>query len=247
MTTIQDNLTEFYNSHWENRGQDMKTFGPFSRHIRRVIKSLVQPLEFETVLDVGCGSGLLLQELSADYPHIRPYGTDLSRVAIGVAHRAVPNGQFWIYDISQSVLNTKFDLVICSEVLEHIHDDLAAIQHLAQMTNKYLIISTPQGRMRRFEVEHVGHVRNYAYGELVRKLEQTGFNVIRVIEWGFPFYSPLYRDLLELTSRWKTYSQSVYGKFGTRRKLVAQIVYMVFQLNSARCGDEIFVLAEPRH
>ena len=41
-------------------------------------------------------------------------------------------------------------------------------------------------------------MRNYARGELVRKLEETGFVVVSVIEWGFPFYSPLYRDFLYL-------------------------------------------------
>jgi hypothetical protein len=132
-------------------------------------------------------------------------------------------------------------LVICSEVLEHIRDDDTALRNLRKMVGKHLVISTPQGRMRGFERE-VGHVRNYARGELVDKIEKTGFAVISVVEWGFPFYSPLYRDFLELTR-----SKGTTGEFGPLRKLLANFIYLVFMFNSSKRGDEIFVLAQLTH
>jgi hypothetical protein len=55
-----------------------------------------------------------------------------------------------------------------------IPDDLAALQNIRKMTGKYLVVSTSQGRMRNFETV-VGHVRNYARGELVKKLEMSDF------------------------------------------------------------------------
>jgi hypothetical protein len=93
--------------------------------------------------------------------------------------------------------------------------------------------------MRRFDPEQVGHVRNYAPGELVRKVEQSGLKVLKVVEWGFPFYSPIYRNVLDLTG-----SKGTTGEFGTIRKLVSQLIYILFRLNSAKRGDELFVLAE---
>jgi len=107
------------------------------------------------------------------------------------------------------------------------------------MTRKYLLISAPQGRMRGFEKQY-GHVRNYAPGELVRKIECEDFVILSVLEWGFPFYSPLYRDFLEATG-----SKGTTGEFGTVRKLISQAIYCLFLLNSSRRGDEIFVLAQP--
>jgi hypothetical protein len=82
-------------------------------------------------------------------------------------------------------------LVICSEVLEHIPDDIAAIRNLAAMTGRYLVVTTVQGRMRRFEAGEVGHVRNYAYGELVHKIRAAGLRISTTIEWGFPVYTHL--------------------------------------------------------
>jgi hypothetical protein len=109
------------------------------------------------------------------------------------------------------------------------------------MTAKHLVISTPQGRMRRFE-KTVGHVRNYRAGELVQKLVGSGFVVVSVIEWGFPFYSPLYRNFLELTG-----SKGTTGEFGLARKFISKVIYSLFLLNSSKHGDELFILAKPDH
>jgi SAM-dependent methyltransferase len=163
---------------------------------------------------------------------------DLSGKAIDLARRRVPEGKFFAGDLTREPLNDKFDLVICSEVLEHIPDDLAAMRNLARMTGKYLVVSAPQGCMRRFEAA-VGHVRNYAYGELVGKLKQNGFRMVRVIEWGFPFYSPGYRNFLDFMG-----GRGTEGGFGPGRKLISFALYHLFRLNSSKRGDEIIVLAQ---
>jgi SAM-dependent methyltransferase len=233
MTPVQ------YDKLWATKWGDANTSGPFHRHLRRIIKRLITPLEFETVLDAGCGQGTLLRELRAEFPHIKLTGTDISPLAIDLARQTVPEGKFWVLDSTKEHLDERFDLIVCSEVLEHIPDDVAALSHIAEMTGKYLLISSPQGRMRRFEPKKVGHVRNYAQGELVRKVEQVGLRVIKVVEWGFPFYSPLYRNVMELTD-----GRGTTGEIGWRRRVLAEVMYYMFMLNSWRRGDEIVVLAE---
>jgi SAM-dependent methyltransferase len=229
-----------YDKGWEIKWDDMKKYGPYSRHLRRLIANLIHPLVFETVLDVGCGQGSFLAELRAKFPNVRPTGLDISAKAIDLARSRVPEGKFHVHDLTQQPLNGRFDLVICSDVLEHIPDDLAAIRNLAWMTGKYLLVSAPQGIMRRFEAQ-MGHVRNYASGELACKLEQHGLRPMRIIEWGFPFYSPLYRNFLDLVG-----GRGAAGKFGPARKLISASLYTLFRLNSSRRGDEIIVLAEPK-
>lgn len=232
--------TAEYDKGWDTKWDDMKKYGPFSRHIRRLIKNTIRPLTFESVLDVGCGQGSLLADLRSAFPHIKLNGVDISNSAVELARLKVPDGRFWVLNITKEHLSEKFDLVVCSEVLEHIPEDVAVLKNLAYMTSKYLVISTVQGRMRRFEAKEVGHVRNYSPGELVHKVEFSGFRVITVIEWGFPFYSPLYRNFLELTG-----SKGTTGEFGLVRKALSNALYFLFMLNSSKWGDEIFVLAEP--
>src|SRR5262245_16866200 len=220
-----------YDHGWQNKWDDMKKYGPFSRHIRRILKNLIRPLEIKTILDVGCGQGSLLIDLKLEFPHLRPFGIDISEAAVQLARQRVPEGQFWVMDIEHETPDNKCDLVVCSEVLEHIPDDILAMRNLRATTGKYIVISTPQGKMRTFE-RQVGHVRNYAPGELVRKLQASGFDIISVVEWGYPFYSPLYRDFLELTG-----SKGTTGEFGQVRKLISNCIYLLFLMNSSRRGD----------
>ena len=239
MRDIETVATATYDRGWQSQWDDMKKYGPFSRHLRRMIKQIVRPLEFQSVLDIGCGQGSLLQELQTEFPKIIPYGIDISVSAVELARGRVSGGRFRVMDITEGSLDEKYDLVVCSEVLEHIPDDLAALQNLRKMTQKYLLVSAPQGRMRGFEKQY-GHVRNYAHGELVRKLEKQGFVILSVLEWGFPFYSPLYRDFLQVIG-----SKGTTGEFGSVRKLMSQAIYFLFLLNSSRRGDQIVVLAQP--
>ena len=232
-------LTFDYNRVWADKWEDMKKHGPVSRHIRRILIEIIMSLEFDSVLDVGCGQGSFLEELSTEFPTIRPYGIDISSEAVELAGAKVPKGQFWLLDIEKEGLEESFDLIVCSEVLEHIPDDVSALKNLYSMTKKYLLVSTVQGRMRRFEAKEVGHVRNYALEELVKKTEEAGFKVSRVLQWGFPFYSPLYRNFLELTS-----ARGTTGEFGVVRRVVSFLLYNLFRLNSSKRGDEIFILAE---
>lgn len=227
-----------YEAIWKTTWGDVQSYGPFHRHLRRIMKGLIRPLKFKSVLDVGCGQGSFLQELQSEFPHIEPYGIDISSSAVELARKRVASGRFSVLDITDKYLDEKFDLVVCSEVLEHIPNDVLALENLRKITGHYLLVSTPQGRMRDFE-RQVGHVRNYAPGELVNKITANGFTVRSVVQWGFPFYSPLYRNILDLTG-----SRGTTGEFGSLRKLIAHLIYTLFLFNSSRRGDEIIVLAE---
>jgi 2-polyprenyl-3-methyl-5-hydroxy-6-metoxy-1,4-benzoquinol methylase len=119
-----------YDRGWETEWEDMKKYGPFSRHLRRLIKNLIRPLHFETVLDVGCGQGSLLGEIKSHFPHVKTTGIDISPTAVDLARRQAPEGEFHVGDLIRQPLDNKFDLVICSEVLEHIADDLQVSHRL---------------------------------------------------------------------------------------------------------------------
>ncbi|HEX6065078.1 MAG TPA: class I SAM-dependent methyltransferase [Longimicrobiales bacterium] len=234
----------YYDVGWDTQWDDMKKYGPMSRHIRRYIKKLIRPLDFKSVLDVGCGQGSLLQELMAEFPGIEPHGVDLSQSAADIAQRRVPGGTFGTLDLTQATTGRTYDLLICSEVLEHIEDDMAAMRNLRRMCNPggHLVVTTVQGRMRKFEPEGVGHVRNYKYGELVGKLRDAGFDIVKDVSWGWPLFSPLYRNVLEATS-----AKGTTGEFGGGRKFIATAMYYAFFLNLPVWGDEIFVLARAGH
>lgn len=235
-----------YDNAWEERWDDMKKYGPYSRHVRRWIHNFIGKLDFKTVLDVGCGQGETLREILEIYPHVQEVGgIDYSQASVNITQARIGQGEYHALDLQTDDMfmrfGRKFDLIVSVDVVEHIEDDVASLRNMRRITGKYAVIGTIQGtHLPEWEKEVVGHVRNYQRGELVAKMEQAGFIVDRVVEWGFPFYSPLYRWYLTQVGGGGT-----DGKYGIVRKTIAQLIYVLFLLNSSQRGDLIFVLAHP--
>lgn len=80
------------------------------------------------ILEVGCGPGqlarLLLDQGIGGY-----VGLDFSATAIEMARRSNPGGEFLVDDARTSRLyrEADYDAILCTEVLEHIDDDLAVV------------------------------------------------------------------------------------------------------------------------
>ncbi|MHB1205258.1 MAG: class I SAM-dependent methyltransferase [Rhodospirillaceae bacterium] len=226
-----------YDQIWSGGWDDMRRYGPMARHSRRLMQVMTRGLTPRSILDVGCGEGSMLVALAEAHPGAALAGVEISENAVALARRGLPDAEVSALDVAAAKLDRTFDLVVCADVVEHIADDQAALNNMAAMTaaGGAVVVATLQGRMRRFETD-IGHMRNYAKGELAAKMTAAGLTVDKVIEWGFPFYSPLYRDLLEVIG-----NRGTIGAFGTGKKLMSQLIYMVFLLNSAQRGDYIFV------
>jgi SAM-dependent methyltransferase len=230
---------ELYDAGWAGRWSDCYRLGPSLRHRHRLIRGLLEGLSFASVLDVGCGNGENLAALLAAFPVPEVVGVDVSPVAVRQAQGRLPGAEFRVLDIAATHLDRTFDLVLCCDVLEHIEDDLAALRHLRAMTRGYLVATTLQGTMRPWE-RSIGHVRNYTRPGLEARLHEAGFLPQRTIEWGFPFFSPIHRILLEGAG-----PRISEGRFGPLRRGLAALLYALFFLNSSRRGDVLITLARP--
>jgi trans-aconitate methyltransferase len=217
----------------------MQRYGPTSRHTRRILARLLDSLDFSSVLDVGCGEGSALAHLHGRYPSVRLAGIDVTAEAVARARANCPYASFRVGDVSAVPAGERFDLVTCFDVLEHVVDDAALLRGLAAVSGRRVLCATVQGRMRPEEAS-IGHVRNYARGDLQRKMVEAGLNPVRTVEWGFPFYSPVFRTLVSASG-----SDSLsHGRYGAGRRLTCHALYALFLLNSWRRGDRLYVLAE---
>jgi len=109
------------------------------------------------------------------------------------------------------------------------------------MSRRYVFISTMAGTMRPSEAR-IGHVRNYAPGELEAKLEAAGVTVRWSRGWGFPFYSPAYRTIVE----WLPSGPpgGTVGRIGPIGRIAAAALYQLYRLNRPGRGDVLSVLGE---
>jgi len=75
-----DALASRYEQRWQ---------GYIEASVEQTLKR-AQPLQGERVLDVGCGTGVLLQRIVDRHPDARPSGVDLSPAMLAQARRRLP-------------------------------------------------------------------------------------------------------------------------------------------------------------
>lgn len=235
-----DAVVPDYDVLWDEVYGEIQDVGPVHRHMRRLMREVLAPLSYETVLDVGVGFGHNLPLLTEGRSITHIAGVDLSERALEHV-RGRWQGEFSKLNIESERLDSTFDLVCASLVMEHVIDDEAVLGNLRAMTGRYLLVVTIGGDFERYRPweDQMGHVRNYMVGELESKLVRAGFAVQRMIYWGFPFYNPLARAL-------QNHMQATH-EFNWPQRLMTHVLYWLYFLNSTRRGDLLIALAATRH
>jgi len=192
----------------------------------------------EAVLDVGCGQGSTTEMLARVLPSAKVLGIDFSRAGIAIAQQSsmLPNLSFVTDPDSRRLDLATYDLVTCFEVLEHVGNWEPLLQRMCHASRRYVMLSFPTGRMRDFEPA-VGHVRNFRRGQVEQFMDSNGYRSCNVFYAGFPFYSPLYRDLCNLVNA--ANSDFASGRFGVPQKVVSAVFFALFRyLSFSRLGDQ---------
>lgn len=240
MTSAGDANREIYDASWL-AWRDMKLYGPASVWLRGLISACMKALDrprVKSVLDMGCGEGTTTAMLATEFPAAQVLGIDFSETGVRLASDTYgsPRVSFLKDTTSAALTSNQYDLVTCFEVLEHVDDWESLLGRICAASSYAVCLSFPTGRMRPYEV-HVGHVRNFRKGEVEAFMEKHGFAPARIYHAGFPFYSPIYRELCNLVDAGS--NDFSKGRFGMRQKIVAAILLMLFRyFSSRRIGDQ---------
>jgi SAM-dependent methyltransferase len=215
---------------------------PAPRHRRRLVVDIVRRLGVRDCLDAGCGQPYLLEALGRELG-LETYGCDISDRVMEDSRGTPVAREFRVLDLSRETWPGRdFDVVICSEVLEHIPDWTAAVANLARMARRYVLITVPTGRVRAMD-RMVGHTQHFEGPELIAALGAAGCRPLMVRRWGFPFHS-LYRAAISARAERVYDAFSGGDRYGPGRRLVSGALYRLFFANDLfRTGDELIVLA----
>ena len=228
-------MTADYEALWDETWGCLQDVGPVHRHNRQIIVDLVRSLGVNSILDAGCGNGANLEAIQTQLGLTDVTGIDLSERALTIARRRV-KGSFKVVDLEREQLDRMFDLVLTSQVIEHVVNDDGFLARLRSMCGRYVIVATVQGRMRKSEA-HIGHVRNYTRSGLESQMRRAGFKIEKVVQWGFPFYSPIYRSLIEYAG-----GNAKALKYSRTDRLIASALFQLYRLNSSRRGDVLTIV-----
>ena len=147
----------------------------------------VQPYVGTRVLEVGSGIGSMTRFLAS---RERVVATDISPEYVATLRGAFENhGNVSVcqFDMGADHLPAEvgagFDTVLFLNVLEHVADDVAALQRLRTVLTPEgcLVLIVPAMRSLYGEIDRaIGHHRRYERAELERTLEAAGFTVERL-------------------------------------------------------------------
>jgi SAM-dependent methyltransferase len=181
----------FKSAHWSD---DMTEFNAeSSRHhfIDRYNRSLALKAlgpallkEDSCYIDIGCSSGYLLEEAVHAFPRARIFGAEESIDGLRRCHEHLPDIPLFRMDITRAALgNNLFDAMSCLNVLEHLDNDIGALDELRRMLKPSgrLFISVPAGpALYDFNDEVHFHVRRYDRTLLRQAIEKAGLTLLKI-------------------------------------------------------------------
>ncbi len=155
--------------------------------IKRVLRQVLR--RDDRFLDAGCGTGEYLEVALRQGAQVT--GADLARTYLLRVNGRSRAARLLQADVTHLPLRGEaVDVLLCSEVIEHLPQPESALAELARVTRRVALITTPNfgamrviaGRLLRRQTEEldksVGHVSVLALTDLCRKAEASGWRVL---------------------------------------------------------------------
>jgi len=153
--------------------------------------AVIKPLRPIKVLDVGCGEGFTLKKLNEKKIGKTITGIDNSLSAIELGKKLYPElnlarGDVYKLDFSDN----EFDLVICTEVLEHLEFPEKAVEEIKRVSKKYIVFSVPnepffilanflRGKYLKSFGNHPEHINHWTFFGFRKFLKKQGLTILK--------------------------------------------------------------------
>lgn len=114
------------------------------RNFMETMTRMLEPLPVKHILDIGCGEGYVLDTLSQRLKPDKAEGIDVVPDVVCQARRTYPHVPFSVASAYHLPYAAKsIDLVVMSEVLEHLDDPKRALKEVGRVTSRFCLFSVP--------------------------------------------------------------------------------------------------------
>ena len=147
------------------------------------------------IIDIGCSSGIFLKDLEQlGFKNENLFGVDISEKAIAnCKNNGIQNA--FVMDAQNIILKEKFDIIIASDCLEHLQDDVKAINNwneLLKTGGKMYVFVPAFQSLWSYHDEVNRHFRRYTKSELTTKLSNAKLTVLKASYWNFTLFIPVF-------------------------------------------------------
>jgi SAM-dependent methyltransferase len=137
---------------------------------------------FQSLLEVGCGTGFVLSGIAQAFPQAKIAGSEIYTAGLAFAAQRLPSAQLLQMDARKLPYVEEFDVVAAFDVIEHIIEDELVLQnfHRAIKPGGGCLITVPQHQWLWSPVDDEAcHQRRYSAKELHAKVQAAGFRIVR--------------------------------------------------------------------
>lgn len=243
----EQDISDFYNISW-SKWNDFVRFYPASIHRRKFIFNQIKKIpNWSSLADFGCGNALLINILFQKFnnPNRTFFGFDVSPNQIEANRKNFPFINFETIDLGEKITTQKFDLITCSEVIEHILDYKKAIANICNSLNPegHVIITVPKGEIFYTEQEF-GHFRHFWEGQLIEEFEKNDVDCILCRAWGFPFHD-LTKIVANIDPR-LSLKKFATGELSPISKFLFFITNIFYYLNLLPLGKQLYYVGKKK-
>jgi 2-polyprenyl-3-methyl-5-hydroxy-6-metoxy-1,4-benzoquinol methylase len=164
-------------------------------NFERTLDELMARARPRSLLDVGCGEGVLAHRWALEMPNTRIVGIDLEEESIqaGWAERGAPNLEYRTMPAEDLPFAAgEFELASAIEVLEHVPDPEHTVAEMARCAERFLLVSVPR--------EPLWRMLNMARGAYLGQLGNTPGHLNHWSKRSFARLLARHGEVLELRS-----------------------------------------------
>lgn len=214
--TRTDRSSGYYDSRWASED---RPGNPIRHHlVVSAALEIAQSPRCPSILEVGCGNGWILSDVAAAIGRqARLYGIEPSLVGVVNSRRRCVGASIEQTTLEEFRPATRFDVIICSEVLEHVRDQPGFVSRLSDLLvrNGAVILTTPNGRYRPcyFSVRHevAQPIEAWLTPWALRRLLRTRFQIERFSTFDVSFFLhqyPFFGGLRYRTRSWPAFHRA---------------------------------------
>ena len=166
----------------------------WSFYVEETLRETLSRLELEpgeSLLDVGCGTGVLLEALSISVPNANLSGADPSPEMLKMARKRLDEAILLEQSYAESLpfSDASFDVVVSTNALHYFRNPLGALEEMARVLrpNGHLVVTDWCDDYVACRICDLwlrlfnrAHFRTYGEKQCRQLLEQAGFTAVRV-------------------------------------------------------------------
>jgi SAM-dependent methyltransferase len=138
------------------------------------------------VVEVGCGAGEVLHQLSTRLPGARFTGFDIAEAALAIGRHREGERLRLVHGEAPAAIDEPWDLLLCLDVVEHVEDCIGFLRRLRPLARDHVLHipleASAQAVLRGWPLQYardkVGHLHFFTRETALATVEAAGYEVL---------------------------------------------------------------------